>query len=413
MKEAYLYWQGLKEDFLDHVMRTQHVSSPKDYSRTMDLLFDFAATNGYAEYTPEVGYAFWEHYKTLGKSNSTMSKRRKPIRCLNEFLYGQSHWQKTPRALRKYKSSHVSTECPAQFAEEFEQFLESLKRDELKDVTIELYRTYCINHILCDFAQQGINSWSEIDARALTAAFSRAPSKGKFATYARRLFGYLVNVGVVECNYTGILPIIAKRKAIPSVYSEAEIKQLLDSIETVTPQGKRDHTMVLIAARLGLRVSDIANLRFENVDFDHGIVKFVQYKTSVPHQLPLPADVADALLDYIAHGREESEEVYIFLDGHGHPLANFSVGKIGGRHIKNAGIEIGTRSPGMHALRMSFASQLIADKLPYDVVRYALGHVHPNATRHYVQFSIEGLRACALDVPPPSGLLRKYLEGGM
>ena len=149
------------------------------------------------------------------------------------------------------------------------------------------------------------------------------------------------------------------------------------------------------------------------MDFDRSIIKFVQLKTSVPHQLPLPKEVADAILDYIETGREESDEPYIFLDGHGHPLSGTSVGHIGARHIKNSDIEIGARHHGMHALRMSFASQLIEEKIPYDVVRYALGHVNPNSTRHYVQFAMESLRACCLEVPPPSGLLKKYLEGGM
>jgi site-specific recombinase XerD len=300
-----------------------------------------------------------------------------------------------------------------QFAEHFEDFLQYLKRDGLKEITIEMYRSFCVKHLLCDFAEQGVKDWGGVDAKVLTTAFSNSASKVKFATYARRLFGYLVGAGVVVNDHTGILPMVTKRKVIPSVYSEAEIKQLLDSIETVTPQGKRDYTMVLIAIRLGLRVSDISHLCFENVDFERSIVKFVQFKTSVPHQLPLPDDVANAICDYIDNGREESDEPYIFLDGYGRPMANHTVGHIGARHIKNSGIDIGSRRHGMHALRMSFASQLIEEKVPYDVVRYALGHVDPNATRHYVQFALESLRACSLEVPPPSGLFKKYLEGGL
>lgn len=415
MNKTYLYWQNLKDDFMQGCIEKEVASRPNrnEFSRSMDVLIDYAFANGHTEYSPEIGYAFCEHEKSQGKKEATLCRRRKTIRRLNEYLYGNPCWQRTPRELREYNSSHIPIKCPDQFSEVFEEFLQFLKCDGLKDITVGLYRHFCIKFMLIDFAEQGIETWSGIDAKALTSAFSRATNKVRFATYARRLFGYLLKIGVVFNDYTIILPMVTKRKVLPSVYSEEEIQRLLDSIETLTPQGKRDYTMVLIAARLGLRVSDISQLCFENVDFARSIIKFVQFKTSVPHQLPLPKEVADAILDYIETGREESDEPYIFLDGHGRPLSGTSVGHIGARHIKNSGIEIGTRHHGMHALRMSFASQLIEEKIPYDVVRYALGHVNPNSTRHYVQFAMESLRACCLEVPPPSGLLKKYLEGGM
>lgn len=409
------YWQDLKKGYLDYL--ADNLTDPKvrtSHVRGMNLLIEYAACSEITEYSPEMGYAFFEYEKAKDYKGLTTADRRKAtIRNLNKYLYGNVCWQRTPRDTKKYKSSHEPLKCPEQFAEVFEEFLQSLKCEGLKDITIGMYRAFCIKHILCDFAQQDVEKWEDIDVRILTTAFSRTGSKVIFATYARRLFGYLAKSGIVSNDPTGILPMVTKRKTLPSVYSEVEIQRLLDSIETVTLQGKRDYAMVLIAVRLGLRVSDISQLCFENIDFEHSIVKFVQFKTSIPHQLPLPADVADTIRDYLDNGREESDEPYIFLDGHGRALSNTSVGHIGARHIKNSGIEIGSRHHGMHALRMSFASQLIEEKIPYDVVRYALGHVHPNSTRHYVQFALESLRNCCLEVPPPSGLLKKYLEGGM
>ncbi len=294
MKTTYLYWQNLKKDFMAY-LESENFKPLKDYSRTMDLLFEYAATNDYAEYSPEIGYAFWEFEKTQGKKQSTLARRKKTIRQLNVYLYGKNYWQVAPRSLRTHRSSYIPPEYPKQFVKHFEEFLQSLKQEGLKEITIGMYRSFCIKQMLGNFAEQGANDWGDIDARILTKAFSDSASKLKFATYAKRLFGYLVKAGVVSNDYSGLLPMVTKRKAIPSVYSEAEIKRLLDSIETITPQGKRDYTMVLIAARLGLRVSDIAHLCFENVDFERSMIKFVQFKTAVPHQLPLPKEVADAI----------------------------------------------------------------------------------------------------------------------
>ena len=74
-------------------------------------------------------------------------------------------------------------------------------------------------------------------------------------------------------------------------------------------------------------------------------------------------------------------------------------------HIRNG------RHLGPHALRSTFASELLAEKVPYDAIRVILGHTDPGSTRFYTKMSIEDLRTCALAVPPPSGLFAEYLKG--
>ena len=82
------------------------------------------------------------------------------------------------------------------------------------------------------------------------------------------------------------------------------------------------------------------------------------------------------------------------------------------RHIKDAGIVTGRRHAGSHSLRMTFASQLVEENMPYEAVKTLLGHTSPDSTRHYVEFSTEGLRACAIEVPPPTAAFLHYLQGG-
>lgn len=410
--ETYNYWQDLKKSFMiyaEFMFNDRKVAI--SHGRGFDLLHQYALSVDAEEYTPELGYAFVESEKTKGyRGHTTLDRRRATIRHLNKHLFGSAIYQRKPRELLKYKTSYVPPQCPEQFKTEFESFLQRLKTEGLKDNTIAHYRFYCIKYMLCVFDQRGTRSWEEIDARTLTSAFTDATNKNSLGTHARRLFGYLTETGVIPMDYSCVLPVVSKPKTLPSVFSEDEVKQILGSIETITPLGKRNYAIILIALRLGLRASDIAGLRFENLDFENSIVKFTQIKTSVPHQLPLPVDVEAAVSDYIKNGREPSTEAYVFLDGNGKPLTRHAVSNIGSRHIKQSGINIGTRHHGTHALRMTFASQLIKERIPYDVVRYALGHVSTNSTRHYVQFDTERLRACALEVPQPSGLLRKYLE---
>lgn len=406
------YWHTLKADFMDYIkeepVRTQEF---KHYSRSIDLLIDFAMANKHDEYSPEVGMAFYESEQIRGYHGiTTLGRRRATIRRLNESLYGNNFWQRKPRNLRTYKKQSNAIQCPEQFSEVLEKFLELIKNQGLKEVTVYQYRNSCTKMLL-DFVELGVNEWSDINAKILTATFIQSTNKYHFVTYAKRLFQYLVENEIITTNYAGVLPSMTKRKTIPSIYSEKEINHLLDSVETLTPQGKRDYAIILIAVRLGLRASDIRLLCFENINFENATLKFTQYKTSVDQQLSVPIAVINALNDYIDHGREQSQEHYLFLDGYANPLASHSVSDIVSRHFLKSGIDIGDRKHGPHALRMTFASQLVSEKVPYEVVRTLLGHVNAESTRHYVEFSIEGLRTCALETPPPSGLLEKYLTG--
>lgn len=405
------YWNKPKSDFMEYVKR--EILKPqgeyKRYTRSVDLLIEYAEANGYNEYSPEVGMAFYESEKAHGyKGYSTLGYRRAAIRHLNEFLYGNSFWQRKPRNVFRYQTSKVPLQCPKQFSEVLERFLQTIHKEGLKDITVNQYRVACTKMLL-DFEEQGVAGWEDIDAKNLTSAYMRSTNKYHFVSYSRRLFQYLLDAGVVTTNYTGILPSMSKHKAIPSVYSESEINQLLESVETFTPQGKRDYAILLIAVRLGLRQSDIRLLRFENVDFENASVSLIQFKTLVPLELSLPDEVAKALHDYIDNGREESDEPYIFLNGYGGALTQHAVSHITSRHFKKAKINVGDRRHSTHALRMTFASQLIAENVPYEVVRVLLGHVNRDSTRHYVEFSIEGLRSCALEVPAPSGLFAQYM----
>jgi len=84
--------------------------------------------------------------------------------------------------------------------------------------------------------------------------------------------------------------------------------------------------------------------------------------------------------------------------------------------MKRSGVIIGGRSYGGHALRMTLASELVSERVPYNVVRKILGHEDTKSMKHYVKFDTEMLRFCALEVPIFTGLYADYIknriEGG-
>ena len=59
-----------------------------------------------------------------------------------------------------------------------------------------------------------------------------------------------------------------KNSTLPSVYTAEEVSKTLAGIDLGNPGGKRDYAIILLIARLGLRASDVANLRFENINWE-------------------------------------------------------------------------------------------------------------------------------------------------
>ncbi len=79
------------------------------------------------------------------------------------------------------------------------------------------------------------------------------------------------------------------------------------------PSAKRNYAMTLLASRLGLRASDIANLKFGEIDWDNNLLTITMQKTRKVVQLPLLAEVGNSIADYLKNGRPKSSLDQVFL----------------------------------------------------------------------------------------------------
>lgn len=196
---------------------------------------------------------------------------------------------------------------------------------------------------------------------------------------------------------------VVKDECIPYAWSSKEVEALLAAIDRASPIGKRDYAMVLLAARLGLRFSDLRSLSFDSVDWSTRKIRIVQHKTGLPLELPLLDDVGWALIDYVRAGRPQSASRKVFVR-HLWPFDEVgTVATIDDRlyaYAKKAGIEFPAGRPhGIHSLRSSLAHAMIASEAPLPVVAQTLGHASSKTTvLHYIRLDSEDLRLCCLDV---------------
>jgi integrase len=186
---------------------------------------------------------------------------------------------------------------------------------------------------------------------------------------------------------------------------------LLKAIDRGTAVGKRDYTILLIAARLGLRASDIARLKFENLHWENSIIVLNQYKTGKNLTLPLLPAIGNAILDYIQYGRPQSGEKNIFLLAVSPfiPTTSRSISTMVQRRFIDSNINIAKRRHGTHALRHSLVKELLNNKQALPVITEVLGHSNTESARHYIRIDTESLRQCALDVVMVDPLF--YMQG--
>lgn len=83
----------------------------------------------------------------------------------------------------------------------------------------------------------------------------------------RKFMAYLVQKGLIINDFSECLSGFATPAVkLPSIYDAEEIAVVEKAIDRTSPIGKRDYAMLLLASRLGLRASDIADLEFSSLD---------------------------------------------------------------------------------------------------------------------------------------------------
>lgn len=255
---------------------------------------------------------------------------------------------------------------------------------------------------------QGFSTVEKIRAPTLFQ-FIRSCAHLKPATLARMVSSirsflrYLCMRGFINSNLVEDMPTIRVRpdERIPSVWKSENVDMLLAAIDRNSPCGKRDYAILLLAVRLGMRVSDIRNLCFENLLWKRARIEIEQTKGGTPLALPMTEEIGNAIIDYLRHGRPESEHREIFLRANA-PFNPFSYNNnlhyIITRYRQKAGISLPVQNRrGMHSLRHTVASRLLEANVALETISGIMGHLSLETTRIYTKIDIEALRSVAID----------------
>lgn len=207
------------------------------------------------------------------------------------------------------------------------------------------------------------------------------------------LHRFALREGYVETDPAQAIPLPKKPARLPDVLSIEQISSLLDSIDTSTPIGKRDATMLEMLYGCGLRVSELVNLDRSHMLVDEGFLR-VFGKGSKERMVPISGIAFDRMVEYLNDVRPELENpqtaanAALFLNARGGRLTRQSVHRI----VTRAGMSIGVKNLHPHTLRHSFATHLLEGGADLRSIQDMLGHADIATTQIYTHVQMTHLK---------------------
>jgi len=191
-------------------------------------------------------------------------------------------------------------------------------------------------------------------------------------------------------------PRVYRLSAVPRSIPWPEIERVLERVDRRTPVGRRDYAILLLLVVYGLRAREVASLTLDAIDWDRERLLVADRKAGHNTAFPLAGVVAEAIIDYLRHGRPDSSERAVFLccSPPFRPVRAALVSQQAAKRLREAGVEV--HRPGSHTFRHSCVQRLVDARFPLKTIGDFIGHRDPDSTEIYAKVDLEALRELAL-----------------
>lgn len=259
--------------------------------------------------------------------------------------------------------------------------IESYKEDLLK--FNEFFKNKNINNIDIDDLKRYVKYLNDQELNELSIS--------RNISCIKSFYKYLNIEKIIDNNPSDSLFLPKVRKKLPNTLSEEEVDRLLD-IKLTDMFSYRNKAMLEVLYATGLRVSELVNLKMENIDFEQDIIRTFG-KGNKERVIPIGEYAKIYLEKYLneyryqmlKHGNNE----YVFLNNHGKNMTRQGFFKI----IKSIASDVGiNKEISPHVLRHSFASHLLKHGADLRTIQELLGHSNVSTTQIYTHISNEELK---------------------
>jgi site-specific recombinase XerD len=324
---------------------------------------------------------------------------------INGKLYAQIVYRDAPNTF---------TLIPDWCKPELSKFLSFKVQEGKSPSTLCLYLSSCIR--FCIFLnKKGITEYSQITVDTLkefnlTDRHMTPEGKNAYNTRIRKFLAYLGDCGLLKnpVMYLALPGVYAPKEEVVITLNTDEIKEIYDyNASASSPLELRRSVMLLMGLCMGMRETDIVNLKLSDINWKNASVHFIQQKTKVELELPLLIDVGNALYRYLTKGRPETESEYVFVNTRT-PHQNISRNTCRDA-INSALSERNVPGSGFHVTRKSFATEMLNQGQGIFIISDALGHRGTDSVHKYLALDSQRMKMCPLSLND----LGIQMKGGM
>lgn len=260
------------------------------------------------------------------------------------------------------------------------------------------FQTYLQDNAQSQEADGGlnINRPDQMLIRAYLRALHR--QKVKKVTIARKLaairafFKYLLREGRIKANPAELIRAPSPEKHIPAFLSVDEVLAVLNIEFKDDLSGTRDRALMELFYSAGIRLSELAGLNIDDINFSQGLLK-IRGKGKKERIVPVGGPALSAIQSYLKilagiSGRRGIQDGPLFVNNRGGPLTTRSVARVVDKVVRISGIG---RKISPHALRHSFATHLMDAGADLRAIQELLGHESLSTTQKYTSVSISRL----------------------
>jgi integrase/recombinase XerD len=217
-------------------------------------------------------------------------------------------------------------------------------------------------------------------------------SLARLLSSLRRFYGYYIRESFISVDPTALIETPRIVQPLPTTLTEHDVELLLSGPETSDLLGCRDKTMLETLYATGLRVSELVNLKFEQVNFNQGWVR-ITGKGDKQRLVPIGEEALSLLEIYIDNARKTllngRQCDYLFVTNRAGAMTRQAFWHIIKRYANKVGIK---KDLSPHTLRHAFATHLLNHGADLRVVQLLLGHSNLSTTQIYTHIARERLK---------------------
>ena len=256
--------------------------------------------------------------------------------------------------------------------------IESYKNEILKYINFFKNKNQNLNNIKHDDIRNYLNYLKQEDISDRTLAHN--------VSVIKSFYKFLLIEKYIDINPSEFLELPKLKKQLPTTLSKEEVETLLD-IDLKDNYSYRNKAMLELMYATGLRVSELVNLRINDIDFDNCFVRTMG-KGSKERIIPINDYSIYYIKKYILEFRNQMMKTdyhdYIFVNNHGKVMTRQGFFKI----IKALAKQKQIQTPlSPHTLRHSFATHLLDYGADLRSIQEMLGHADISTTKIYTRVS--------------------------